>query len=170
MLKWFVVCAAPRCIMMNKSPWTLMVLGTVEHIKKKKYVFSPLLDILSSILTGFNILQASKLTPLVLPVHCISQARRQTQPEVCGSEPVLIRYRSLKCWAVSRTRVRQFVLLTTQWTCFIGTSLEVSGKWRPELWGSGLLPSFSWRVNYTVGGAGGAEPRLGGWDCGPAAC
>lgn len=51
--------------------------------------------------------------------------------------------------------MKQFVLLTTQWTCFIGTLLEVSTKWRPELWGSGPPPSFNWRVNYTVGGAGG---------------
>lgn len=57
--------------------------------------------------------------------------------------------------------MKRFVLLTTQWTCFIGTLLEVSSKWWPELWGSGLLPSFSWRVNYTVGGAGGLSQGWG---------
>lgn len=57
--------------------------------------------------------------------------------------------------------MKRFVLLTTQWTCFIGTLLEVSSKWWSELWGSGLLPSFSWRVNYAVGGAGGLSQGWG---------
>lgn len=112
-------------------------------------------------------LQVWNLTPLALSPHsakCCCSAWLRPEAKVawlCGSEPVLVRYHSLKCWAVSRSQVRQFVLLTTQWTCFIGTLLEVSSNWRPELWGSGPLPSFSWRVNYTVGGAGGLSQGWG---------
>lgn len=103
--------------------------------------------------------------PLSAGVCCGELLRPEARMAGCeGWEPVSICYRSLKGWAVSRSQVRQFVLLTTQWTCFIGTLLEVSSNWRPEPWGSGILPSFSRRVNYIVGGAGGLNrgrgPRL----------
>lgn len=146
------------------------------HIVFLKCLFAPLLNILSVFCSShpnlsvnryfdcFNTFQYQNEPPSSSQcrflLQCISQAGGKAS-WLCGYQPVLICYCSLKCWAVSRSQVRQFVLLTTQWTCFIGTLLEVSSKWRAELWGSGLLPSFSWRVNYTVGGAGGLSQGWG---------
>lgn len=93
-------------------------------------------------------------------LQCIFQARGKATL-LWERGPVLVSYHSLKRWVVSRSQARQLVLLTTQWTCFIGTSLEVSSNWRPEPWGSGPLPGFTWTVNYTVGGAGGQSQGSG---------
>lgn len=58
--------------------------------------------------------------------------------------------------------MKQFVSPATLWTCFIGTWLEVSGKWRPKPRGSSLRPSFGLesKLHCRVGQVGRAGPRM----------